>query len=227
MLPLNELKKYAFVRRLTTLEQIRKDYAHDIVLFLLYKESPKFVFKGGTCLWKLFKLPRFSEDIDLSLPERIEFLGNVTTNMGLLGFEVEVLKERTTKNTLFSKIHIEAPSFGSTQVPIQIGFRPEKWEEREFQSPYPDVPDFQVRISPLEEIIKSKINAIINRDKPRDVFDLYFLVTRYKSKYQIEDLSEFERGIESKRKLWKSLEPLIIVKLPEFNIVKEKLLSIK
>jgi len=225
MFPLNELKKYAFIRRLTTLEQIRKDYTHDVILFLLYKESPKFVFKGGTCLWKLFKLPRFSEDIVLSLPDRIDFLGNVTKNMGLLGFEVEVLKEKTTQNTLFSNISIGAPSFGTAQVPVQVSFRPEKWTEREFLSPYPDIPDFQVRISPLEEIIKNKINAIINRNKPRDVFDLYFLVTRYGSKNQITNLSEFEQRIESKRALWKSLEPLIIGKLPEFNEVKERLLN--
>ncbi|MGF3585325.1 MAG: nucleotidyl transferase AbiEii/AbiGii toxin family protein, partial [Thermoplasmatota archaeon] len=43
-------------------------------------------------------------------------------------------------------------------------------------SPYPDIPPIEVRVPKSEEIIADKISAIIQRDKARDVHDLYFLL---------------------------------------------------
>ena len=76
MLTINDLKKYAFKRRLKNLELIRKDYLQDVVLFILYSQvSSKILFKGGTAIWKIMKGERFSEDIDLEIRKNM-FFGN-------------------------------------------------------------------------------------------------------------------------------------------------------
>ena len=50
-------------------EYIEKNYFQDLFLFYLYKKTNKFIFKGGTALYKIYNLPRFSEDLDFSLVE--------------------------------------------------------------------------------------------------------------------------------------------------------------
>ena len=43
------------------------DYLQDITLLGIYREfGNKLVFKGGTCLYKLYQLNRFSEDLDFT-----------------------------------------------------------------------------------------------------------------------------------------------------------------
>jgi len=221
----NELKKYAFIRRLRTLEHVRKDYLQDLTLFILYQEYPELVFKGGTCLWKLFKLPRFSGDLDLSHSHRIDPVNDLTGKLHLLGFETKVLKKKFTANTLFSRLSVSAEGFGGSELTLEIGFRKEEAKEVLFTSPYPDVPDFEVRVSPLERVAQDKVSAILHRDKPRDVFDLYFLISRYGVKIKVENFGEFKRAIEKKRSLWRSLEPLVVVKLPEFEEAKRVILK--
>jgi len=220
----NELKKYAFIRRLKTLEHVRKDYLQDLALFILYRDYPELVFKGGTCLWKLFKLPRFSEDLDLSYSSKIDPVNDLMEKLHLLGFEVEVLKKKFTANTLFLRLSVSAEGFGGSELSLEIGFRREEAKEVLFTSPYPDIPDFEVRVPPLEKIAQDKVSAILHRDKPRDVFDLYFLISRYGVKIGVENFEEFERAIERERPLWKSLEPLVVAKLPEFEEVKRVVL---
>ena len=51
MLTQDEVKKYAYARRLTLIDHIWKDYLQDLMLYMLYKKMSKMVFGGGTCIW--------------------------------------------------------------------------------------------------------------------------------------------------------------------------------
>ena len=224
MLPTSDLKKYGFARRLKNLEQIRKDYAQDLFLFVFCQEHPGAVFKRGTCLWKLFKLPRFSEDLDFSYSKRVELRG-VREKLSLLGFNVQTLKEKSTKNTLFSRMSLEADGFGSVELLVEIALRKEKGKSTTFMSPYPDIPDFEISTMPLTRIAQDKVSAILDRDKPRDLFDLYFLISRHGVNPVVENMKEFEKAIERKRRMWRSLGPLVVAKLPDFDDVKRTVLQ--
>ena len=49
------------------------DYLQDIALLGIYREfGSKLVFKGGTCLYKLYKLNRFSEDLDFTAEKKFK-----------------------------------------------------------------------------------------------------------------------------------------------------------
>ena len=225
MLSLKELKSHAFKRGLKSLEHIRRDYAQDVVLFILYSRvSPKFIFKRGTCLWKLYKSPRFSEDIDLQIDTKIDFEKKLVRELELWGFDVETSKKRYTANTLFMILSLSAKGFGSTRIPIEVSFRPGRGENAILYSPYPDIPDFEVISQKLSDMIRDKIQAIMHRRKPRDLFDLYFIMRRYNVRIKCNK-DEVEERIEQLRKLWNSLEPLVMRKLPDFNEVKEVVLN--
>jgi len=224
MLSITELKRYAFRRGLKISEHIRKDYAQDVILFILYTRiSPKFIFRGSTCLWKLYKSPRFSEDIDLQFHKRIEFEKELVRELDLWGFNIRILEKRYTANSLFMNIMLSASNFGSTQIPIEITFREGKSEETVLYSPYPDLPDFEVLSQPLDEMLADKINAILVRNKPRDLFDAYYLVTRFNLKITCKPSLLIEK-IEHLRKLWRSLEPIVMRKLPPFDDVKNTII---
>src|SRR3989344_4614364 len=73
-------------------EHIEKNYFQDLLLFYLFKKTNKFVFKGGTALYKIYGFPRFSEDLDFSIIEDISLEG------------AEKIIEEITKNSNYFKI---------------------------------------------------------------------------------------------------------------------------
>ena len=66
MIKREELLRIAAVRGLPP-RFAELDYLQDIALLGIYREfGNKLVFKGGTCLYKLYMLNRFSEDLDFT-----------------------------------------------------------------------------------------------------------------------------------------------------------------
>ena len=103
-------------------------------------------------------------------------------------------------------------------------------EETVMYSPYPDIPPVSMKVPSLDEIATDKVLAILGRNKPRDVHDLYILlkqgaradmkkVTGFNSRVFREKLLE-------KEKHWKSLEPLLVTALPPFRAEFRYIMSI-
>ncbi len=220
---LNELKKYAFLRRIKNQSYAKLDYVQDVFLFVLYNLWPKLIFKGGTALWKLYKLPRFSEDLDFTYSGTIN-IENLRREVEFMGFDVSILKEKWTDNLLFAKFVCKS-EIGSVKLSVEILKANAPFTSQIFHSPYPNIPEFEVNVLPLIEIAQTKVDAIIHRDKPRDVYDLYFLITRFGIKPVVEDIDKFTNSLDRKEQLWKSLEPLVFQKLPSFTAVKNTILN--
>ena len=67
MLRKDELAQIAETKHLSLLNA-QRDYVLELILFALYTHTKnEFVFKGGTAMYKLYKLNRFSEDLDFTL----------------------------------------------------------------------------------------------------------------------------------------------------------------
>ena len=76
MITRKELEEIARLKGLS-LGNTEKDYLLDIALLSISKNTKnELVFKGGTCLYKFYKLNRFSEDLDFSAVKK--------TNINLL-----------------------------------------------------------------------------------------------------------------------------------------------
>ena len=227
MLTTGELKGYAHMRRLRIVDHIWKDYLQDLALHILYRRTPGLVFRGGTCIWKVYRGDRFSEDLDLcagSMPANIG--EHVARELGFLGFECGVDRTKRTANMEFVKLSVTSPAH-PRPVPLTV----EMLESADcaarshivtMYSPYPDVPPVEMRVPEAGDIASDKVSAIIGRNKARDVHDLYILLKQgakldmpeIKRKVPGFTLPAFRRKMEEKRRDWKALEPLLVARLP-------------
>jgi predicted nucleotidyltransferase component of viral defense system len=230
MLTSQELKSYAHLRRIKLIDQAWKDYLQDLTLHLLYKKYPQILFRGGTCIWKVMKGDRFSEDLDLCLetmPHALDYY--LTKEFKLFGFSCQILKKKQTANMLFLHCGITSPAH-PREITISIEVLTSKSctktiEARTLYSPYPDIPPIEVRVPRNEDIIADKLSAIFERNKARDVHDLYLLLKQggtvdpvlVAQKIHGFTPKKLRERIIEKRTSWKSLGPLIVTKLPSLE----------
>ena len=86
---------------------IEKDYLLEIILFLLQEYEKNLVFKGGTALYKLYSLNRFSEDLDFTLIKKIDaekltrMIMKKLKQIGVLGRVKETSLYRNQQNIRF------------------------------------------------------------------------------------------------------------------------------
>lgn len=172
---------------------IEREYWQLLFLSDLYNEkgAERLFFKGGTAIRFLFGSFRFSEDLDFTslLPKKkteelliktFSFYRKTTT------FPLEFKKEK-----VFQKFEEESlkyrflflPKNSSQKVSIRIDVslreKPQTKEESVLVPfDYPISPYSLVVHLTKEEILAEKIRALFVREKPRDLFDLWFLLTK-------------------------------------------------
>lgn len=195
-----------------SLENAEKELFHDIFLYLLFnsKKLKKFTrylfFKGGTCLYKCYGLPRFSEDLDFDI-----FAGKPTKkDIDLLYNKhlTDVLREifgfsniyfRIKENPTGFNVHTEirGPAFSQTHKPSHIKFdlssrkrliydiREIEYDTSLVLSNYNIKGLISLKTVDTKEIFAEKILAILDkkfifrqRDEARDLFDIYILLLK-------------------------------------------------
>ncbi|MBP1631310.1 MAG: hypothetical protein H6Q15_2203 [Bacteroidetes bacterium] len=145
-------------------------------------------FRGGTALHKLYLTPqiRYSEDIDLvqinsepinpifkQIRERLSFLGTKRT-----------VKQHIHNNTIVYRFDPEDPSIISMRLKIEINTRehfnvlglkeiPYEIENGWFSG------KCLLTSYEIEELLGTKLRALYQRRKGRDLFDLYWALTHY------------------------------------------------
>lgn len=159
------------------------------LLFLKYfyakKGSEKVFFKGGTAIRFLFGSFRFSEDLDFTgLLSPSELSDLVRKTIRKLNREAEgatFKKIESIADSFSGRIFQELPDFGfPLTIRIDISLR-----EKLFNTTSSYIETiFPVGAYPLvthleaKEILAEKIRALIIRGRGRDVFDLWFLLTK-------------------------------------------------
>ncbi len=230
MLTTNELKGYAHMRRLRIVDHIWKDYLQDLALHILYRRTPSLVFRGDTCIWKFYRGDRFSEDLDMCAGSIPSDAGeHVARELGFLGFQCGVERRKRTANMEFVKLSVTS-SAHPRPITLQVEILASeecsvKGRPATMYSPYPDVPPVEMRVPEAGDIASNKVSAIFGRDKPRDVHDLYILL-KQGAKLDMADVrrkvpeftpSDFRKKMEEKRKDWKTIEPLVVARLPKLE----------
>src|SRR3989344_2483337 len=159
-----------------------KDYYITIILYLL-KDVNGLYFKGGTALQKIFfDHSRLSEDIDYTVTENVnlvkEEIEKLIKQSGL--FE-KVTKDKHVPDFIRLIVHYKDPFGNSGAVFIDLNKRakliliPETHKINHF---YPEnMPDFSVKTLHIKELIAEKVAAAIGRNKPRDHFDVYKIIS--------------------------------------------------
>ncbi len=153
------------------------------------------VFKGGTYLWLFHGLRRFSEDLDFTVDGKlIDKIPELTSHsISLMGIsnELKIIKNNTI--TLSYRILSQGPLYtgnlDSTPVYVEMSKR-EKVIDKPIALRF-DFPEYSLPVRilsgmSLDEVASEKIRAIYTRKKPRDIYDLFFLIKMKGTKFNRE-----------------------------------------
>ena len=248
MLIHEELENLARLKRLS-LVNIEKDYLQELILFSIYSIVGKeLVFKGGTCLYKIYKLNRFSEDLDFTLTKKLDIkklASKIASDLELLNIKCRIKEIKEYRNEINIRLLLNGPLYkGSKEtqcfIPLNISRKEQIILEPKRESIIPlykEIPNFELFSMQEKEILAEKVRAIFTRQKPRDIYDLLFLIVKKKiipnknlinkklALYSTEfDFKEFREKMEMMKNLWQiDLKNLIIGELPEFDKIKKEI----
>ena len=162
---------------------VRREYFQHLFLSYFYQQpkAANIFFKGGTALRLLYQSPRFSEDLDFnSTPidyREIEGLLEDT----LAQIEKENIKFNLKEATQTSGGFLVIISFEAFEQPIDIRLeislrKGEKKGEVMGITNSEYVPPYNIIALPQEQLVAEKMKALLSRKKPRDFYDLYFIL---------------------------------------------------
>lgn len=172
---------------------IFREYWQLLILQRLYltRGSERFIFKGGTAIRFLLGSFRFSEDLDFTATVKKEIGEKIVKKLFTYFQKNSNLVMELKKEPVPLKFADESARYrflliphGSKQkvsIRIDLSFREKpKFIEQSVLIPF----DYPISPYPLvmhfkpEEILAEKIRALYTRGKPRDLFDLWFLLTK-------------------------------------------------
>jgi len=244
-----ELTEIAKAKRISV-KNCEKDYILELLMFSIFSETgDTLVLKGGTAMYKFYNLNRFSEDLDFVVNKRrIDITGIVNTAMrrlasvGLTGNA----RLESYRNEINARLMFRGPLYDGSKESmnrITLNFskreKPMSIRKKFFIPVYTEIPSFDAFVMATEEIFAEKVRAIYTRNKPRDVYDLWFLMKRnikpdialinVKLKAQGIRFSEdgFVEKIDEKAGLFvPDMNGLIIGALTDFESIKKEILDV-
>jgi hypothetical protein len=218
-------------------EHIEKDYFQDWFLHNLFKRTNQLVFKGGTALYKIYKMPRFSEDLDFTMLENFDTEDLIRAVAKMMGGEAKIRK--TEESQLF-KIGLKGllTRYNTLRIDISVKNRVlEGFDVRNYVPEYIDINPFSLRVLRPEEMVAEKIHSLLAREKARDLYDLFFLLRISKFDRKLADrklsifgmkfaFSEFKERIDHIGSLWEhELKSFVLTELADFSTVKDFVLE--
>ncbi|MCF8296870.1 MAG: nucleotidyl transferase AbiEii/AbiGii toxin family protein [Saprospiraceae bacterium] len=168
--------------------QVEQDLVIEKALQQLFSDTflqSRLAFRGGTALNKIFLKPqaRYSEDIDLvqiiaepikdtldALRRQLEFLGKPT------------IKQKANNNTIIYRFESEIPPIINLRLKIEINCREHftvlgyKDVEHNIENTWANG-SCKLKTFEAEEMLGTKLRALYQRKKGRDLFDLYYALT--------------------------------------------------
>ena len=224
------------------------DYLQDIALINLYREfGNRLVFKGGTCLYKLYRLDRFSEDLDFTATKGFGakgFFQRLPYFFRLLDINSRVTVESFESATnVYLEVHgplYDGKKGTVTTLKFNVSLRERGFfpvQRHSYSSIYHELRPFDVFAMDEKEILAEKVRAIYGRNKARDVYDFWHLIKRKGCPFELEfanrklsydrvkfDKDAFLAKVAEKKPSWEQdLSALVAGKLPPFAQVKKEI----
>ena len=189
----------------------RRLYAlQDQVLDRVFSFENDLYLTGGTCLSRFYQERRYSDDLD--------FFVNSST---VFGFTIKKIKVLLAE---YFKVDIEIETKDFSRLKIDRFLQVDFINDRLAYYKDPVVLENGYKIDNIENILSNKITAIIGRDEPKDIFDIYLIASFYSF-----DWSEIIQSAKAKSAF--NLEDLVvrlksfpIALLDRINLVDDKFL---
>lgn len=168
----------------TSETNIAVEYCQHSFLASLYRlaEGNNLLFKGGTALKIVFNSPRFSEDLDFTSntarASQVEsLLLNSLAKVASEGINTDVLEAKTTSGGYLTQFLFTWLDF-SVQIKCKVSFRQKGSKNKgELFTINPEyLPTYTLMALDTNHLVEEKIKACLGRQKPRDFYDVYFLL---------------------------------------------------
>lgn len=184
MLTNNQIKEYSKTLKINDSVVVR-EYIQTLFLKELYDEkySQNIFFKGGTAIRLIFGGSRFSEDLDFTVCGNTEDFNKFIIKFfkklnKLYGFTFKKRKTITGQKYLL----VTNSNIAGHQIFISLDFsfreKVLKHSRSTITTNYPVIFTSFVNHLSGEEIVAEKIRAIMTRNKGRDIYDLWFLLSK-------------------------------------------------
>lgn len=167
----------------TSRDNVAREYCQHLFLSKFYQQEgvERILFKGGTALRILWNSPRFSEDLDFSgkmaqgeIENRIQ---DTLLEIQREGITTDIAESKKTSGGYLGRLLFQWMGL-SVSIQIEISQRQKGlgggYEQSLIQNDF--VPSYTLLHLPETAIIEEKIAALLARSKPRDFFDLYFIL---------------------------------------------------
>lgn len=193
MISAETLQKLATQYQSAVFPNIAREYFQHVFLSELYRlpEARQcLLFKGGTALRIIYGSPRFSEDLDFSafqskshdVKKVVEDLFvKVLAEIERMGLRVEIGgKSGVTSGGYIGIATFSMPEYQPVGVEINVSVRNGRNVRGDVDSVANDfVPTYTLVHLPQDELVEEKVfGALRERKKPRDFYDLYFIMRR-------------------------------------------------
>jgi predicted nucleotidyltransferase component of viral defense system len=200
---------------------VEKDYVLGWLLAALGAHpvaGTRWVFKGGTCIKKCYlETYRFSEDLDFSLVQEapytegelreiLQFVARAAAEMSGIDFPQDQVRIRsrqdkegrsTFEGSVYYRGPIGAPGFARVLFDI-TKHEPvlDAPERRPIFHPYPDsLPDGSgVMAYSLAELLAEKTRALYERARPRDLYDVVYLLENRPDAFDLSRVRDLFAG---------------------------------
>jgi len=188
MIPINDIRAWSNIVPWVNDEQIEQDLDISRPLIEIFSDeylASQLAFRGGTAIHKLFlqPQPRYSEDIDLVQKEGGPIKEIITRIQNKLAFiSKPVVKQKANNNTLLFRFNSEGISPVPLRLKVEINCR-----EHFSILGYREIPfsitarwfsgSANIQTYQLEELLGTKLRALYQRKKGRDLYDLYKALT--------------------------------------------------
>lgn len=221
-------------------EHAERDYVLNHVLAHVSTDPQTLIFRGGTALarvyWPDFRL---SQDLDFITPGSGEDIEGVERDAVRRASETTGIELRlefgAPRGDRSHSIVRWSPDWGSGGSLLIDVVRRENpalpTEDRELNLPYSDLADIRtLPVLALADILGSKWSMLDDRDEPRDLFDVWFALTRsqvlfstlasgHRARYGYDPIPAFLTRTERMRTAWRERLENQMRDLPAFDAV--------
>lgn len=183
MLSLESLRE--FTRKYQTKEtNVFREYIQHLFLSSLYQlpESEKLLFKGGTALRIIYQSPRFSEDLDFTGQNIYntsfidELFVSAMAEVEKLGIAIGFKEAKPTTGGYLGVIQYELYHYQGI-MKFEVSLRRGREKNKELTNVLGEyLQAYKIWHLEVKEIVSGKIAALLNRQKSRDYYDLYFML---------------------------------------------------
>jgi len=178
----SETIKEFTVKNQTTELNVAREYLQNLFLSYLYQQeaSEHILFKGGTALRLIHKSPRYSEDLDFTSTVTREsdieaIIEKTLIEVNREGGDMRITESKSTSGGYLSIIEGTAGDW-EIRILINVSLRYGKVEQEAVMITNPFMPSYLVFSLHEDQMVLERLLALLSRKKPRDFFDLYFIL---------------------------------------------------